>query len=196
MVFAAKGKIATYYVGIIQAGTYAWIAYSEYALYGEAMLNAFFYFPMQFIGIYVWMRHAKNKTEAVNGEDVYAKRLNKKQWLILIPITLVAIVAYAFALSSINAAAPRIDSAAVVLSIVAQILMLTRYAEQWLLWIAVNVLSISLWVVTLIASGGNDWTLVAMWTAFLVNSVYGYFNWRKLASALDEPVKEAQLEKV
>jgi nicotinamide mononucleotide transporter len=152
---------------------------------------------MQFIGIYVWMRHAKNKQEAVNGEDVYAKRLNKKQWLILIPITLIAIVAYAFALSAINASAPRIDSAAVVLSIVAQILMLTRYTEQWLLWIAVNVLTISLWVITLITSGGNDWTFVAMWLAFLVNSVYGYFNWRKIANNSEEPeVKVMQLEKV
>jgi len=194
-VFAAKGKIATFYVGLIQAGTYAYISYG-YGLYGEAMLNAFFYFPVQFVGLYMWMKHAKNKEKAVNGEDVYAKRLTKKQWLIFVPIVLVAIVAYAFALHEINAQQVRLDSAAVVLSIAAQLLMLGRFAEQWILWIAVNVLTISLWVATLIQSGGNDWALVAMWTAFLVNSVYGYVNWRKLSKKeLAEPDNAVLVEK-
>ena len=193
--FAAKGKIATFYVGLIQAGTYAYISYG-YGLYGEAMLNAFFYFPVQFVGLYMWMKHAKNKEKAVNGEDVYAKRLTKKQWLIFVPIVLVAIVAYAFALHEINAQQVRLDSAAVVLSIAAQLLMLGRFAEQWILWIAVNVLTISLWVATLIQSGGNDWALVAMWTAFLVNSVYGYVNWRKLSKKeLAEPDNAVLVEK-
>lgn len=186
VVFAAKGKIATYYAGIIQAGTYAYISYT-YALYGEAMLNALFYFPLQFVGLWLWYKHSKKKNEAKQGEDVYAKRLNAKQWLILIPIIIVAVVAYAFVLSGLNAQQVRLDSAAVILSIVAQILMLLRFAEQWVLWIAVNVLSITLWTVTLIQNPegpngqGADWSLVAMWSAFLVNSIYGYINWLKLA---------------
>ena len=180
VVFAAKGKIATYYVGIIQAGTYAWVSFN-YGLFGEAMLNAFFYFPMQFIGMFFWLRHRKNAAEAVNGEDVYAKRLTRKQWLIFVPIVLVAIVAYAFLLQAINAQQVRLDSAAVVLSVAAQFLMLFRYTEQWLVWIAVNILSVVLWFVTLVTQDGNDWALFVMWVAFLVNSVYGYVNWRKLS---------------
>jgi len=184
VVFAAKGKIATFYVGLIQAGTYAYVSYG-YGLYGEAMLNAFFYFPIQFVGLYMWFKHSKKRKEAVNGEDVYAKRLSLKQWLILIPVTLVAVLGYAVLLETINAQQVRLDSAAVVLSIVAQFLMLFRYAEQWILWIVVNVLTISLWFATLISSGGNDWTLAAMWTAFLVNSIYGYVNWRKISKAAE-----------
>jgi nicotinamide mononucleotide transporter len=180
VVFAAKGKIATFYFGLIQAGTYAYIAYG-YGLYGEAMLNAFFYFPTQIIGLILWMRHKKNKEVAVNGEDIYAKRLTRKQWAILIPVTLVAIIGYAFLLEHINAQQVRLDSIAVVLSIVAQTLLMLRFAEQWLLWIIVNVLTIALWFITLTQNQGNDWTILAMWVAFLVNSVYGYLNWRKLS---------------
>lgn len=58
--------------------------------------------------------------------------------------------------------------------------MLKRFAEQWLLWISVNVLSIILWAGALITQGGNDFSMLVMWTAFLVNSIYGYINWRKL----------------
>jgi nicotinamide mononucleotide transporter len=59
--------------------------------------------------------------------------------------------------------------------------MLKRFAEQWAVWIAVNILSIILWVSALLATGGNDWTMLVMWSAFLVNSVYGYVNWVKMS---------------
>lgn len=185
VVLAAKGKIATFYVGIIQAGTYAYISYG-YGLYGEAMLNAFFYLPTQFIGLYLWMKHRKANQQAVNGEDIFAKRLTKKQWFILIPVIAAAIAIYMTLLVTIGAQQARIDSVAVVLSIFAQILLMLRFVEQWIIWIVVNALTIVLWFVTLVTSGGNDWTIFAMWVAFLVNSIYGYVNWRKISKTKEE----------
>lgn len=179
VVLVAKGKISNYYFGIIQVSTYAYIAYT-YKLYGEATLNAFFYLPIQFIGLYMWN---KNRTlESTRGEDVSVKRLNKKGWLLLIIVSFVASLIYAEILRSIGGQQVRIDSVAVVLSIIAQILMLKRYAEQWILWILVNLLSIILWVITLLNNEGADnWTMTVMWTAFLINSIYGYINWIKMS---------------
>lgn len=178
VVLVAKGKISNYYFGMIQAGTYAYISYS-YGLYGEAMLNGLFYFPIQFIGIWLWN---KNKAKAsVIGEDVAVKTLTKKGWIYVIAISIVASVVYAELLSIIGGQQVRIDSVAVVLSIIAQVLMLKRYAEQWVMWIVVNILSITLWLIVLLQSGGNDWTMLVMWTAFLFNSVYGYINWLKMS---------------
>lgn len=178
VVLVAKGKIANYYFGIIQTAAYAYISYG-YSLYGEAMLNAFFYLPVQFIGIYMWN---KNRTaNSIKGEDVAVKRLSKRGWIYLILIAVSGSTLYAQLLHYIGGQVVRLDSAAVVLSIIAQILMLKRYAEQWALWIAVNVLSISLWVVTLVTQGGNDFNMVVMWSAFLVNSIYGYYNWTKMS---------------
>lgn len=178
VVLVAKGKISNYYFGIVQTATYAYISYG-YGLFGEAMLNGLFYLPIQFIGIYMWN---KNKaSQSTIGEEVAVKRLNKKGWLILIAVAVVASVVYAELLSIIGGQQVRIDSLAVVFSVLAQILMLKRYAEQWVLWIVVNALSITLWLITLIQTGGNDWNMLAMWTAFLFNSVYGYINWIKMS---------------
>jgi len=178
VVMAAKGKIATYYFGVIQASTYAYIAYG-YHLYGEAMLNALFFLPIQFVGFYVWR---KNKAKAAaHGEDVYGKHLSGKQWIYVIVGGLIAVGLYAWFLNAINASQVGLDSFAVVISVVAQVLMTLRYAEQWFLWIAVNILTISLWIATLVSTGGGDYAILVMWIAFLVNSVYGYINWRKLA---------------
>jgi nicotinamide mononucleotide transporter len=178
VVSVAKGKIANYYFGIVQTLTYAYIAYG-YGLYGEVMLNALFYFPVQFIGIYMWK---KNKTEhGVKGEDVIISSLTKKGWFYTVLSILILTIGYGFFLKFLGGNLVWTDSATNVLSIAAQILMLKRYTEQWLLWISVNVLSIFLWLGALISQGGNDFSMLVMWSAFLVNSIYGYLNWRKLS---------------
>jgi nicotinamide mononucleotide transporter len=177
VVLVAKGKISNYYFGIIQTLTYAYIAYG-YGLYGEAMLNALFYFPIQFIGIYLWR---KNKTErGVKGEDVKVRSLSKMGWLYTLLTIFILTIGYGFFLKYLGGNNVWTDSATNVLSIAAQIMMLKRLTEQWLLWIAVNVLSIFLWLSVLLSQGGNDFSMLVMWSAFLVNSIYGYLNWRKM----------------
>jgi nicotinamide mononucleotide transporter len=185
VVLVAKGKIANYYFGIVQTLTYAYIAYG-YGLYGEVMLNALFYFPVQFIGIYMWK---KNKPDqGVEGEDVSIQSLTKKGWIYTILLMLSLTIAYGFFLKYLGGNIVWTDSATNVLSIAAQILMLKRYTEQWILWISVNILSIFLWVSALVTQGGNDFSMLVMWSAFLVNSIYGYINWRKLSI---KQIKEA-----
>ncbi|MWP82117.1 nicotinamide riboside transporter PnuC, partial [Glaesserella parasuis] len=59
--------------------------------------------------------------------------------------------------------------------VAAQALMLLRYREQWLLWIALNILSIVLWA--------ENPSMYIMYSAYLLNSLYGYYNWTKLQKA-------------
>lgn len=173
VVLVAKGKIENYYFGIVNLLAYAYISYNA-VLYGEAMLNIVFYLPIQFIGLYLWSRKG-NKTE----KYVKAKRLEKYQWGALILGFLIFSVLYANFLGNIGGQQVTIDSFAVVLSVFAQILMILRYAEQWLLWIVVNVLTIVLWA-NVFFTVGDSVTVLVMWIAYLVNSIYGYINWLKL----------------
>lgn len=189
VILIAKGKLSNFFFGMVQTSTYAYISYSH-GLYGEAMLNGLFYFPMQFIGLYMWK---KNKAlQKFKDEDIVIKRLTKKGWGIVGISVIVGAFIYMELLFYLNAQQVRIDSFAVVMSVAAQILMTLRFAEQWIMWVLVNVLSIVLWIVTLAQSGGNDYTMLVMWTAFLVNSIYGWINWEKLAKQVqnEEGIKE------
>ena len=177
VVLVAKGKISNFVFGIGNTATYAYISYG-YGLYGESMLNALFYLPTQFIGLWMWQRH--RSVNKVRDEDIEIKRLSVKGWAIVVASVVVGAYAYMHVLMALDAQQVRIDSVAVVMSVVAQILLTLRYAEQWVLWILVNLLSIVLWVVTLSQSGGSDYTMSVMWTAFLINSIYGWINWLKL----------------
>lgn len=182
VVLCAKGKISYIYVGIIQCTLYGYIAYG-YQLYGESMLNLLIFLPFNIFTIYVWKKNKKDKSLAVSGEDVVTRKLTPKQWMILIPSIIVASLLYALVLSSIGARQVTIDAFAVVLSIFAQILLTFRYVENWLIWILVNTLTVVLWILTLIQTGGNDWGVLVMWIAFWFNSVYAYFNWIKITKS-------------
>ena len=49
VVLVAKGSIWNYVFGVVNVSLYAYISYKA-SLYGDAGLNALYYFPMQFIG--------------------------------------------------------------------------------------------------------------------------------------------------
>lgn len=180
VVLVAKGKISSYYFGLIQAITYGYVAYG-YNLIGEAQLNWIVYAPLQIIGFVLWKKN-QNKLETTNnGADIEAKRLTPYGWLLLAVGTTSLYFLYSGYLIDQNATLAGLDALAVILSIVAQILMVLRYVEQWILWIVINVITISLWATVLFTTGGNDYTILAMWIAFLLNSIYGYINWRKIS---------------
>lgn len=173
VLLVAKGKVSNYIFGVINTALYAYISYKS-QLYGEFMLNAFYYFPIQFIGFYLW---SKNKA---TDNVVKAKRLSKKGWLYLVGTVAGVGLLYGLFLNAIGSQQAGLDGFAVVLSLTAQLLMLKRYAEQWLLWIVVNILTIILWFNAFMADG-NSITILVMWCMYLVNSTYGYIKWSKNA---------------
>lgn len=177
VILGTKGKISNYFFGIIKIISYTYIAYT-YMLYSEVLLNVLFYLPLQFIGLYMWNKHKLN--DDVISSDVKIKVLNKVQWLQLICISLVSIILYNAILWYFDANTTGIDSLTVIFSIVAQILMVKRYAEQWFFWSLVNISAIILWVIALQQSGGNNYNLIVMWSAFLITSSYGYINWLQM----------------
>lgn len=71
---------------------------------------------------------------------------------------------------------PVLDAFTMVASLVAMYLMIKQYSEQWILWNLVNAVTIYLWVSTTATVTGS-WTMVAMWSVFQINSLYGAYKW-------------------
>ncbi|MDO5147485.1 MAG: nicotinamide riboside transporter PnuC [Eubacteriales bacterium] len=173
VVLCAKGKIENYAFGLFQAITYAYLCFKA-QIYGEVMYNILMV-PMILIGIISWK---KNMEE--DDSEVKARNLSAKGWVILIVGSVAAVVGYSLILKILGGNFAFVDSMSTTLSIIATILMLARYSEQWLMWIVVNVVSVVLWVMALINGDSGAVTLVVMWTAYVFNSIYGYINWRKM----------------
>lgn len=174
VVLAAKGRVSTYFFATINVAIYAYLTFHN-ALYGEFMLNAFYYIPMNFVGFYLWSKH-KNEESG----DVQGRALTPKQIVVLLLMVTVIIIGYWQLLSHMGGQLALIDAMSTVFSVVALILQVARYAEQWLLWIIVNVISVVMWLL-LIGKDSSAVTMVVMWVAYLFNSIYGYCHWKKLS---------------
>lgn len=172
-ILVAKGKISSYVWGFVGTGLYLIISY-QYKLYGETITYALLFLPMQVSGYYYWIKNSK-----VQDTDVMKKVMTVKQRIMLITGTLVAIAAYALFLRYLEGATPGLDSATAILSIVATTLMVMRYAEQWLIWIMVNIVAVVMWIFAVLHHQDQGFAVLAMWITFLLNSVYGWYKWRK-----------------
>ena len=176
-ILVAKGKISSYWWGVIATALYAWISY-KYQLYGEAIMYTLVFLPMQFWGAVVWSRKL-----TVNGDraDVVKNYLTTKQRIWVSVGTLVAIGLYALFVAELKGSMPGLDSATAILSILATTLMMYRYAEQWLVWLLVNTVAIVMWVQATIHHQGAGAAILAMWVTFWLNSLYGWYKWKKNA---------------
>jgi len=181
VVLTAKGKISNYYFGIVNCILYAYVAYhSKY--YGEVLLNIVYFLPMQFLGIYYWKKHInKKKTD----DDVIVEWFSWKDRLIWLGITLAGTAGVGLFLRAIGSELPYIGAFTATLSVIAMILTVRRVAEEWILWIIVDIVTIYMWIYS-IDQGGRDITILIMWLAFLINAVYGFFNWIRLARDAEE----------
>lgn len=172
VVLVADRKLTNFFWGLINCSLYGLASYNS-AFYGDMALNWVLYVPFQFIGLYLWNKNSDY------DDCVESKALDSKALSFVVPAVLCAIFLGASLLASFNGAHPMLDSSNVVLSVTATILMALRYREQWVCWILVNLTGIGMWTWNLTSGNGEGIAALAMWSAFLVNSCYGFYSWTK-----------------
>ena len=176
VILVAKRMILNYAFGIFQVTTYSFLAYQA-SLFGEVQLNLLYFLPMNIIGWYMWR---KMDTPMYEEGTVKAKFLSLRGRIIWSVVSVVAIIAYAQFLDVLGGNHVYLDSTSTVLSVLAMILMVKAFAEQWVLWIVVNFVSVAMWVMTL-QDGSGDIATLLMWSVFLINSIFGLISWSKNA---------------
>ena len=168
VVFVSKGKISNYFFGLIFAYTYFYVSWGSNFL-GEMNTALYVYIPSQFIGYFMWKQNMQNDN---GSESVVAKALTPKGWAILLVSVAIGTLCFVQALKAAGGSSTTLDGLTTIITVAAQLLMILRYREQWLLWIVLNVLSILLWA--------EQPAMYLMYSAYLLNSLYGYYNWTKL----------------
>ena len=176
VVLVARGSIWNYSYGLYNAGGYAWLSYQN-GLFGEVMLNAGYFIPTQIIGIFMWKKNLAEGTTVVMKK---MEKLTMAGWLVLSGALTWGYGAILAGIPGQNT--PYFDSCSTVLSVIAMLMMMWRYREQWLLWIIVDIVSISMWAFRLSSGVEGAPAMLVMWSAYLVNACYGWYKWSKLAT--------------
>ena len=176
VVLCAKGKISFYFIGFIQTGICLWLTW-EAMFYGEFLENIFYLVTMIW-GIFIWKKNMNKKEDGSN--QVKSKKFSAKQWVLSVLGTGILTAVTGYLLTLINSQQAYTDAATNILAIFAQLLMIKRYREQWIWWIVIDVLCLKMWVVD------GNWSMVAMYVAWTINCIYGWYNWTKLNKESEE----------
>ena len=170
VVLCAKGKISFYFIGFVQTISYLFLAWQN-QFYGEVLENIFYLVTMIW-GIFVWKKNMEYNNDGTS--DVKAKKFTITQWILALVGTIVATAFMGYWLTTIGSAQAYTDAATNVMAIFAQILMVRRSRDQWIWWILIDLLCIKMWFVA------GNWSMVAMYIAWTINAIYGWYNWSKL----------------
>jgi len=176
VVLVARGSIWNYSYGLYNAAGYAWLSYQN-GLFGEVMLNAGYFIPAQIIGIFMWRKNL------AKGTTIVMKKMTRLSTFTWIVISAFGTAIYGAILANIPGQnTPYFDSCSTVLSVIAMLLMMFRYREQWLLWIIVDVVSVAMWSYRLNSGVEGAPAMLVMWSAYLINACYGWYKWNKLST--------------
>lgn len=172
VILCGMGKVSNYFFGTINVVLYAIVAWSA-KYYGDVMLNILYYFPTNIVGWIAWTKHIDQETN-----EVYKKRMTIKQDVLLGIISVIGVLGYSYILKLLGGNLPIIDSMSTVFSVIAQILMIKRFMEQWIIWIVVDVVSVIMWVVAFF-NEGQSVAVLMMWSVYLANAVIMFIKWLK-----------------
>lgn len=178
VILVGKGRISNYFFGILQCVPYLILSFQQFFI-GEVTIAAF-YVVAQFWGLYTWRRNMR--TPKVHSEqaprDVRTRRLTLSQVLATLVILGLVSWGYGALLEMWGSNQPYVDGFTTIIAVVAQVLMVYRFREQWVGWLVLNLVQIYLWST---ASDGGNVAIMAMYAGFVANSIYGWYNWSKLS---------------
>lgn len=159
-----KEHIWNWPIGLVNSAASA-IVFFDQRLNNDAALQVI-YFVLGILGWYWWLRGGTGKTALQIGET------SRKEWPWLAAIMVLGTMALTALNYRILGAAPFLDAATTVVSLVAQYMITRKSIENWLLWIAVDLVYVPLYcwkglylfallyaVFTLMAIAGlREWT--------------------------------------
>ena len=174
---AAQGNIWTYAFGFGQVLTFTYLCWTQ-RFYGTIAINAY-YFGTMVYGIFVWKKHLKNEgVNELKSERVIVPRA-------LTPAVLTVVVAATIGVSALvgwglsawtDDTQPYLDAYTTVPALVAQVLMILVYREHWFVWLAIDILSVALWL------RAGDYCMTAQYVFWCANCLYGLRRWKSLSA--------------
>ena len=166
VVLCSQRKLSFYFFAYIQMFTYIIIIFQQH-LWGELVENIF-YVVTTTIALFLWIKNY-NKEE----KEVIARKLSIQDWILCCSIFIISTILLYIILLKTNDPRPFLDAISTVPAFIAQILLMLRYREQWIMWFIVDVATLILWI-----SIGNIF-MIMQYIFWIINCIYGYIKWSK-----------------
>ena len=162
---STRQNIWSWPTAIVNVALYTVVFYNG-RLYGQMGLQTVF-LVLSVYGWYQWLHGGEQKTE------LRVSRASPRLLGILVGINLVTWIALAAILRRTDAALPWLDALLATTSLVAQWMMTRKILENWVLWIAVDIVYMPMFM------SQRLYATALLYAAFLVLAVLGFVEWRR-----------------
>ena len=172
-----RGSVWNWPVGLINNALF-FVLFWGAGLYADASLQVVFFL----FGVWGWWNWLRGTTTP----DAAPTRAPTAHLIALIPASLIGTAALSLILQRFSdSTVPTWDGAVTALSLGAVWMQGRKYLENWLVWIAVDVLSIGLYLYKDLA------LTAALYAVFLGLCVVGYRDWRRITRRIIAPAPGA-----
>ncbi len=167
--FCAKANISSFIFAIVNTLTYA-VYLLYWHIWGTASLELLFYLPMNIISWYLWAKHRDTQLT----QKTKAKKLYMWQNVVCTVLVLTTGYLYHNILVSLGGAVAWFDAFTLSIGIVATILAMLRYREQYVWWIIADIISVGMFLAHF------DVVYLTKRSIYLIMAVIGLINWTRL----------------
>ena len=174
LIFVAKGMAFGQLLTIIFSVLYGIISFTC-AYYGEMITYLFMSAPAAVASLIAWLRNPYEETDEVRVRTYLSARLII--WLVILSAAVTVI--FYFILSAFNTSNLIFSTLSVTTSFFAAALTFLRSPYYALGYAANDIVLIVLWVLATL-DDVSYLPMIFCFIMFLVNDLYGYFNWRKM----------------
>jgi len=161
---ATKHNIWTWAWGILGVVLFGYLFF-QVQLYSDVILQLAFFLPMQFVGFYMWKKYG-----AESGIG-YVNSFKPIYWIPIVGLIGVLTFITGYNMIYVGASFPYLDASILWMSVAAQLLLIAKYWQSWVLWVAVDVVAIGVYAgKSLVVASG-------LYGIFLVIATLGLIQW-------------------
>lgn len=172
LILEYRASIYLWIAGIIMPAIYIFVYYQA-GLYADFGINVYYLLA----AVYGWVlwRWKKGDNDIVEKADLPITKMSGRYYLPLIVVFGVAWMGIAYILANYtNSDVVWFDSFTTALSIVGMWMLAHKYLEQWLAWIAVDVVSSGLYVYK------ELYFTAVLYAVYAIIAIFGYIKWKQL----------------
>lgn len=173
LIFVAKGYVFGQILTVIFSVFYGIISV-VFGYYGEMITYLFMTAPMAVMAVVSWIKHPYE-----NSKEVEISHLTKKNVIMMIILSLTVTAAFFFILKALDTANLFFSTISVTTSFIAVFLTYLRSPYYALGYAANDIVLIILWSLAAL-SDISYIPMILCFVMFLLNDIYGFFNWRKM----------------
>ena len=179
LIFIAKGYVIGQVMMVIFALLYGGISLM-FRYYGEMITYVGMSAPMAIVSMISWLKNPYKKSK-----EVKVSKVSTKQLALGGVLTVLVTAAFYSILGALNTANLIVSTVSITTSFAAAYLTYLRSPYYALLYALNDVVLIILWVFACF-SDISYLSMVICFAMFLVNDLYGFYNWRRMANRQSE----------